>query len=49
MKLFEEYSAYEKSVRRVIADVFVRDEEANLVDDLRIAGDLAISLVAEEE
>ena len=42
------HPGHKDSVRRVIINAFGRDAEARLVDDLRLARDLVISLVAEE-
>lgn len=48
MNLVEEAPLHREAIRRVIADAFGRGDEARLVDDLRRAGDLAISLVAQQ-
>jgi predicted N-acetyltransferase YhbS len=48
MQLVEEQLGHAQAIRRVIADAFGRDDEASLVDDLRVSGDLALSLVAQE-
>ena len=48
MHIFDERAEHEGSVRRVITNAFGRDAEARLVEELRFAGDLAISLVAED-
>jgi putative acetyltransferase len=48
MHIVDEYPGHEDSVRRVVANAFGRGAEAKLVDDLRLAADLAVSLVAEE-
>lgn len=50
MKIFEETSGLQGDIQRVVQGAFGgRREEARLVDDLRAAGDLAFSLVAECE
>ena len=48
MNIVDEHPGHKDSVRRVIINAFGRDAEARLVDDLRLARDLVISLVAEE-
>jgi putative acetyltransferase len=47
MKLIEECAGLEEAIRSVLADAFGRDLEAQLVDELRREGSLAISLAAE--
>jgi putative acetyltransferase len=48
MMLIEERSGLKTVIRGVITDAFGRAVEANLVDDLRHDGALAISLMAEQ-
>jgi putative acetyltransferase len=48
MNIIDEHPEHEDSVRRVVTNAFGRDAEARLVDELRLARDLAISVVAEE-
>ena len=48
MRIVDEHPGHEACIRRVITDAFGREVEARLVDDLRFATDLAISIVAEE-
>lgn len=47
MKIRIEKSDDFDAIRSVVADAFGQDHEARLVDDLRDAGDLVVSLVAE--
>jgi putative acetyltransferase len=46
MRIADEHAEHEEAVRRVITNAFGRDAEARLVEELRFAGDLTISLVA---
>jgi len=48
MRIVDEHPGHEASIRLVITNAFGREVEARLVDDLRLATDLAISLVADE-
>jgi len=48
MRIVDEHPGHEASIRLVITNAFGREIEARLVDDLRLATDLAISLVADE-
>ena len=47
MEIRTETSNDIEAIRGVIADAFGQDHEAKLVDDLRDAGDLVVSLITE--
>jgi putative acetyltransferase len=49
MKLREEVSGDQQAIRTVVANAFGSCQEAKLVDDLRKDGDLAVSIVVEED
>ena len=47
MKIRSETLDDHETIRGVVSDAFGQDQEAKLVDDLRVAGDLVVSLVAD--